>query len=122
MAERDVETRVQAATEWALDTYGVKPFSIVGGQRLTNIVQSAVRHALSDSPGELQYHDGDWAFDIDEESGEEAVWIDLQLFDPDDPDPSVRHVNAVLTLSDVELRGLVEAGQEILAESRRRFA
>lgn len=113
-----------------LEEAGIRPFSIVGGARLSNLLHKAIEldraRREPDSPGEsetLYLKDGDWAFDIDDDScSEEAWWVELQLFDPEDESDQVRTVIAELSLSDVELEGLITAATDILNEGRARFS
>lgn len=103
---------------------GIRPFSLVGGARLETLLFKAIEldRARRDSPGESLHVEGDWAFDFDEQSGDDAWWVELQLFDHADTDLHIRHVVATLSLSDVELEGLIRAATEIIAEGRNRFS
>ena len=83
---------VDGAVEATMKEYGIRPFSIVGGSRVAAIVRAVVIATIQalrqlDYPPVIErrtllFTDDDWALDFDEESGEEAWWITLQLLDP----------------------------------------
>jgi hypothetical protein len=132
MAEPVLRNSGEIAAE-LLREQGIRAFSLLGGVRAEHYMAWAIdrareedRQRRADSPGEsetLYLKDGDWAFDIDDDScSEEAWWVELQLFDPEDESDQVRTVIAELSLSDVELEGLITAATDILSEGRARFS
>jgi hypothetical protein len=107
---------------------GVGPFSIISGQRLRRMLQSAAEQgmALADIPRDigrrtLRFTDEDWALSFDEESGEEAWWITLELLDPEQRGDDIVDHLAELSLSDVEAERLIGHLQDMIATGRRRF-
>jgi hypothetical protein len=131
MSENAVLRNSNLLAEELLREQGIRPYSLMGGERAKHFIAWGIdrareddRQRRADSPGEsIRFVEGDWAFDIDEEqASDEAWWVDLQLLDPRDVGSWTRRVAATLSLSDVELEGLIKAAQDILAEGRRRFS
>lgn len=124
---------VGKAVEATMEEFGIRPFSIVGGRRVAAIVEAVVAatlqvmHRLPDYPGvigrqTLRFTAQDWALDFDEESGEEAWWIQLQLLDPEQRAASIVDHLAEVSLSDIEAIALRDALDQIITEGRRRFS
>lgn len=121
------------ATE-ILEEQGVRQFSLVGGARAHRLISWAIDRAREDDrqrqavgrtirasreqrkPETIRFVEGQWDLDFDEDSGDEAWWIELQLLDKE----SGAHL-ATLTLSDVEAHGLVDAMLKMISEGRERF-
>lgn len=103
---------------------GIRPHSIIGGTRMQSLIAEAVmrdRAQRADIPRVIHFVEGDWDLDFDEDSGDEAWWIELQLLDPETASSTVRPHLAVLCVSDVEAAGLRDALDQIITEGRRRF-
>lgn len=105
--------------------FDVKAYSIVGGQRVAKMLKAAIERDRADREQPrrtLQFTAQDWALDLDEESGEEAWWITLQLLDPEQRANTIVDHLAELSLSDVEAHALVDGLLAIIAEGRNRFS
>ena len=101
---------------------GIRSFSLVGGSRVERMIAEAIEQDRRDYPRvikrqTLRFTDEDWALEFDEDSGEEAWWITLQLLDPELRDDCL----AELSLSDVEAERLIGHLQDMITTGRRRF-